>query len=309
LRSRETYVYGFDDPYREPMVLKLQGSVELLPDLAYASLGGNIPLLAGKLSVQDSIPLYQALNGYDPFPSPDFLSPQALQVAVFGRYAWSNFTAMAGAAYVRETLFRGLPGESFYPAAYFDLFGRAVFQGAAARHRVDARASLYGEEENPDRIPAHQEGNLYQLRYEWLKSLRKVGWQLGAGAAGKMPDRNRRIKLKSDLVAAARDENLQRAYGEAALTWVPSPDILWRLHVLPKAIFSWNGEQSGYEAETGISVGLKVWEYHRARATGTMLMGALDGKRYLGFGIHAEFAFRHLGIQDLDEGPEPAEGG
>ncbi len=110
-------------------------------------------------------------------------------------------------------------------------------------------------------------------------------------------------------MAAARDENLQRAYGEAALTWVPSPDILWRLHVLPKAFFSWNGEQSGYEAETGISVGLKVWEYHRVRATGTMLMGALDGKQYLGFGIHAEFAFRHLGVQDLDEGPEPGEGG
>ena len=309
MRSRETYVYGFDAPYREPMVLKLQGSVEILPDLAYASLGGNIPLLAGKLSVEDSLPLYQALNGFNPFPSPEFLSPQALQLAVFGRYAWTSWTALAGAAYVRETMFRGLSGASFYPAAYFDLFARATFQGTAARHRIDARASLFGDEENAERIPAHREGNVYQLRYEWLKSLRKVGWQLGAGAAGKPPDRNRRIMLKSDLVAAARDENLQSAYGEAALTWVPSPDILWRLHVLPKALFSWNGKQSGYEAETGISVGLKVWEYHRLRATGSMLLGAFDGKQYLGFGIHAEFAFRHLGVQDLDEGPDPAEGG
>jgi hypothetical protein len=264
--------------------------------------------MAGKLSVDDSLPLYQALNGYDPFPAPDFLSPQAIQAAVFGRYAWPSWTAMAGAAYARRTLYRGLPGASFYPAAYFDLFARALFQGAAARHRLDARASIYGDEENAERIAAHREGTLYQFRYEWLKSLRKVGWQFGAGAAGKPPDRNRRIMLKSDLAPAARDENLQRAYAEAALTWVPSPDILWRLHVLPKAIFSWNGEHAGYEAESGISVGLKVWEYHRVRATGTLLTGALDGKRYLGLGVHAEFAFRHLGIQDLDEGPDPAEG-
>lgn len=309
LRSRETNVSGFEDPYREPMVLKLQGSVELWPELIYASIGGNIPLLDGQLSLNDTLPLYQALNGYSPLPYPGFLSPQALQVAVFGRYAWSNWTGMAGAAYARETLFRGVPGASFYPAAYFDLYARALFQGSAARHRFDARATIYGDEENAQRIPAHLEGNLYQFRYEWLKSLRKVAWQLGAGAAGKPPDRNRRIKLKSDLVTAARDENLQDAYGEAALTWVPSPDILWRLHVLPKAIFSWNGEHAGYEAESGLSLGLKVWETHRVRATGTVLMGALDGKQYLGFGIHAEFAFRHLGIQDFDEGPESADGG
>jgi hypothetical protein len=307
LRTRETNANGFEKPYQEPMVLKLQASAELLPDLAYASLGGNIPLMADKLDINDTLALYQTLNGYSPFPGQDFISPQSLQAAVFGRYAWSNLTALAGAAYVRRSAYRGLPGQAFYPSSYFDLFARLVFQGASARHRVDGRASLYGAEETDQRIPAHDEGSLFQLRYEWLKSLRKVGWQLGAGAAGKPPDRNRRIMLKSELAPARRDENLQRAYGEAAVTWVPSPDILWRLHLLPKAVFGWNGEHAGYEAETGLSLGLKVWEYHRFRSTGTLLTGRIEGKQYLGFGFRAEFAFRHLGIQDLDEGPESAE--
>jgi hypothetical protein len=308
LRTRETYAYGFEEPYQEPMVLKLQGSAELLPGLAYASLGGNIPLMADKLDLGDTMALYQSLNGYSPFPGQDFLSPTTVQAAVFGRYAWANLTGMAGASYARRSLYRGLPEQGFYPASYFDLFARFVYQGAAARHRLDGRASLYGSEETDQRIPAHAEGDLFQLRYEWLKSLRKVGWQLGAGAAGKPPDKNRRIKLKSELEPARRDENLQRAYGEAAVTWVPSPDILWRAHLLPKAVFGWNGEHSGYEAEAGLTLGLRVWEYHRFRATGTLLTGEFDGRQYLGFGIRAEFAFRHLGIQDLDEGPEPPQG-
>lgn len=308
LRTRETYAYGFDEPYQEPMVLKLQGSAELLPGLAYASLGGNIPLMADKLDLGDTLALYQSLNGYSPFPGQDFLSPTAVQVAVFGRYAWSNLTGMAGASYARRSLYRGLPDEGFYPAAYFDFFARILYQGASARHRLDGRASLYGDEESDERIPAHREGSLFQVRYEWLKSLRKVGWQLGAGAAGKPPDRNRRIKLKSELEPARRDDNLQRAYGEAAVTWVPSPDILWRAHLLPKAVFGWNGEHGGYEAEAGLTLGLKVWEYHRLRATGTMVTGQFDDRKYLGFGFRAEFAFRHLGIQDLDEGPEPPQG-
>jgi hypothetical protein len=310
LRTRETYAYGFDEPYQEPMVLKLQGSAELLPGLAYASLGGNIPLMADKLDPGDTLALYQSLNGYSPFPGQDFLSPTTVQAAVFGRYAWANLTGMAGASYARRSLYRGLPDQGFYPAAYFDLFARFFYQGqgASARHRVDVRASLYGSEETDERIPAHAEGDLFQLRYEWLKSLRKVGWQLGAGTAGKPPDKNRRIKLKSELEPARRDDNLQRAYGEAAVTWVPSPDILWRLHVLPKAVFSWNGEHTGYEAEAGLTLGLRVWEYHRFRATGTVLTGDFDGRQYLGLGLRAEFAFRHLGIQDLDEGPEPPQG-
>ncbi len=305
LRTRETYAYGFERPYQEPMVLKLQMSAELLPDLAYASLGGNIPLMADKLDLNDTLALYQSLNGYSPFPGQDFISPRSVQAAVFGRYAWSNLTAMAGASYSRRSAYRGLPDRPFYPASYFDLFARLVFQGASARHRLDGRASLYAAEENEQRIPAHEEGDLFQLRYEWLKSLRKVGWQLGIGAAGKPPDKNRRLKLKSELAPAARDGNLQRAYGEAAVTWVPSPDILWRLHTLPKALFTWSGENAGYEAESGLTLGLRVWEYHRFRATGSVLTGSYEGKQYLGFGLRAEFAFRHLGIQDLDEGPEP----
>jgi hypothetical protein len=308
IRSRETYAYGLDEPYREPMILKLQGSVELLKDLAYVSLGGTLPVVSGDLHLDDSLALYETINGYSGLPYADFLAPQAIQAAAFGRYAWTNWTAMAGVGYARATLFRELPGKAFYPAAYFDLFGRAIYQGRSAVHRVDARASLYGEEQNADRIAAHEEGDLYQLRYEWLKPLRRISWQLGAGASAKPPDRNRRIKLKSELPLAGKDENLQRAYGEAALTWVPSPDILWRVHLLPKAIFSWNGEHAGYEAESGLGVGLKVWEYHRIRATGTMLYGNMDGKQYLGFGIHAEFAFRHLGIQDLDDGAGLGEG-
>jgi hypothetical protein len=309
VRSRETYVEGLGKPYREPVVLKLQASAELLPGLAFASLGGNIPLAAGDFRLDDTLALYQALNGYSPLPHSDFLSPQALQAAVFGRLAGASWTLLAGAAYVRATVFRGLPGESFYPPAYFDLFGRWIVQGADARQRVDARASLYRDEENGERIAAHREGALYQVRYEWLKSLRKVGWQLGGGAAGKPPDRNRRIRLASELPLAGVDDNLQRAYGEAALTWVPSPAVLWRVHLLPKALFSWNGEHAGFEAESGISVALKIWEYHRLRATGTLLGGELDGRRYLGFGLRAEFAFRHLGIQDADTGPESDDAG
>lgn len=308
LRTRETYVMGFTEPYQEPMLLKLQASAEVLPDLAYVTLGGNIPLIQGNLSIADTLALFRAINGYSGLPYSDFLSPQALQAAAFGRYAWTNWTVLAGVGYARATLFRGIEGEAFFPAAYFDLFARAIYHGRAARHRMDLKGSIYGEEGNSERIPAHQEGEQIQFRYEYLKSLRKVGWQLGAGAAGKPPDKNRRLKLKSDLQTASRDDNLQRAYGEVSLTWVPSADILWRLHLIPKGIFTWNGDEAGHETEMGISLGLKVWEFHRIRATGTMLTGRMGGEQYIGFGIRAEFAFRHLGIQDLDDGSGLDEG-
>lgn len=308
VRTRETYSLGFSEPYQEPMLLKLQGSAEVLRDLFYVTMGGNIPLIQGKLSIKDTLALYRAINGYSGLPYSDFLSPQALQAAAFARYAWTNWTVLGGVGYARATLFRGIPGRSFFPAAYFDLFGRAIYQGRAARHRLDVKGSIYGEEGNSERIPAHQEGDQIQFRYEYLKSLRKVGWQLGFGAAGKPPDRNRRLKLKSELEPASRDENLQRAYGELSLTWVPSSDILWRLHAIPKGIFTWNGSEAGHETELGISLGLKVWEFHRIRATGTMITGEVGGEQYTGFGIRGEFAFRHLGIQDLDDGSGLDEG-
>ena len=308
LRTRETYVYGFSEPYQEPMLLKLQGSAEILPDLAYVTLGGNIPLISGKLNVADTLALSEAMNGYSGMPYSEFLSPQALQAAFFARYAWTNWTALGGVSYARATLFGAIPGKSFYPAAYFDLFARGIYQGRASRHRLDAKGSVYGTEDNSERIPAHKEGDLIELRYEYLKSLRKVGWQMGLGASGKLPDKNRRLKLKSELQPPSRDENLQRAYGELSLTWVPSPDLLWRLHVIPKGMFTWNGAQAGYETETGLTLGLKVWEFHRIRATGTMLLGRMYDKQYMGFGIRGEFAFRHLGIQDLDDGSDLSEG-
>lgn len=308
MRTRETYALGFSEPYQEPMLLKLQGSAELLPDLAYVTLGGNIPLIQGKLNIGDTLALYKAINGYSGLPYSDFLSPQALQGAAFARYAWTNWTLLGGVGYARATLFDAIPGKSFYPASYFDLFARAIYQGRASRHRLDVKGSVYGEEGNSERIPAHDEGDQLQFRYEYLKSLRKVGWQLGFGAAGKPPDKNRRLKLKSDLQPPTRDDNLQRAYGEVSLTWVPSSDILWRLHMIPRGMFTWNGEEAGHETEMGISMGLKVWEFHRIRATGTMLLGQFGGKQYTGFGIRGEFAFRHLGIQDLDDGSGLDEG-
>ena len=115
-----------------------------------------------------------------------------------------------------------------------------------------------------------------QFRYEYLKSLRRVGWQVGAGAALKLPDNNRRLKLKSDSCRQT-DENLQRVFAEFSLAWTPDPDILWRLHLLPKVLFNWSGEQTGHETEVGISMGLKVWEFHRIRVTGTMLYGEVGG--------------------------------
>ncbi len=304
LRSRETLAPGFSEPYQEPFALKLQGSAEVVQDFLFVTLGGNIPLKSDKINLADTSALYEVMNGYNPMQYPGFLSPQALQVGVYGRYAWSNWMLLAGLNYVRPTLFNLVPEKAFFPTPYFDLTARGIYQSREARHRWDVKASIYGEEGNAIRIPAHEEGDMYQLRYGYLKSLRRVGWQTGLGLAVKLPDANRRLKLKSDLEAPDRDDNLQRVFAEGSLAWAPDPDILWRLHLIPKALFSWNGEQAGYESEMGITMGLKIWEYHRVRVGGTMLYGQVSDKTYFGFGFRGEFAFRHLGFQDIDEGTD-----
>lgn len=301
LRSRETLAPGLSQPYREPLDLKLQASVEVLPDYLYATLGGNIPLYGDSIAVADSLALYGATNGYSPMPNSAFLSPRALQGAIFGRYAWTNWTLLGSFGYARPTLFHLMQDRAFFPAAYFDASGRVVYQTRAGRHRWDAKAVFYGDEGNDIRIPAHNEGDLYQFRYEYLKSFRRVAWQGGVGAAVKMPDANRRLKLKSDLEPPDRDDNLQRAYLELSMAWAPDPDILWRAHLAPKAIFTWNGSEIGHETEAGLGMALKLWEYHRMRVAGTALYGRLAGRSYAGFGLHAEFAFRHLGFQDSEE--------
>ncbi len=307
LRSRETLAPGFSAPYREPLALKLQASAEILRDYLYVTMGGNIPLYGDTIPIADSLALYRVTNGYSPMPFSAFLSPRALQAAIFGRYAWTNWTLLGGFGYARPALFHLIQDRAFFPAAYFDFSGRAVYQTREGRHRWDAKASLYGDEGNDIRIPAHNEGDLYQLRYEYLKSLKRVAWQTGLGAAVKMPDANRRLKLISDLQPPDRDDNLQRVYLELSLVWAPDPDILWRFHLAPKAVFSWNGSQIGHETEAGLGMGLRIWEYHRIRVAGTILYGQVADRTYTGFGIHGEFAFRHLGFQDIDEGGDPGD--
>lgn len=304
LRSRETLAPGFSKPYREPFVLKLQGNAELLRDHVYVALGGNIPMLGRNMDMADTLALYRAMNGYSPLPSSAFLSPQALHASIYGRYALSNWTLLAGVGYVRATLFELMPDKPFYPAPYIDLNARATYQGKEARHRLDFKSAIFADEGNATRIPAHNEGELIQARYGYLKSLRRVGWQAGVGAALKLPDANRRLKLESDLVPPDKDGNLQRMFAELSLAWTPDPAILWRVHLLPKVLFDWSGEQTGHETETGLTMGLKIWEYHRLRLTGTMLYGQVADETYTGFGFRGEFAFRHLGLQDLDGGTE-----
>jgi hypothetical protein len=304
LRSRETLAPGFSEPYQEPFALKLQGSAEVMRDFLFVTLGGNIPLKSDQINPADTSAMFDAMNGYNPMQYPAFLSPQALQAGIYGRYAWSNWTLLAGVNYVRPTLFDLVPDKAFFPSPYFDASVRGIYQSREARHRWDAKASIYGEEGNEIRIPAHDEGDMYQLRYGYLKSHRKVGWQTGLGAAVKLPDANRRLKLKSDLEPPDRDDNLQRVFAEGSLAWAPDPDILWRMHLLPKALFTWNGEQAGFETETGLTMGLKIWEYHRVRVGGTMLYGRVSDETYLGFGFRGEFAFRHLGFQDIDDGTD-----
>lgn len=301
LRSRETLAPGFSAPYREPFEVKVQGSAELLRDYLFVTLGGNIPIQADSVATVDTLALYRAMNGYSPLPNPSFLSPRALQAALYARYAWTNWTLLGGFGYTRATLFEPVRDRAFFPAAYFDFSGRAVYQSGSTRHRWDAKVSLYGDEGNSVRIPAHNEGDLYQVRYEYLKSRARIAWQTGVGAAVKLPDANRRLRLKSELLTPETDENIQRTYLELSLSWAPHPGILWRFYAAPKALFSWSGSLAGHETEGGLALGLRVWETHRIRIAGSMLYGNVDGKAYTGFGMHGEFAFRHLGFQDFGD--------
>lgn len=300
LRSRETLAPGFRGAYREPASVKLGMGAEVLRDYVFVSLGGNIPIFSGQAQSGDSLAFYQAMNGYNPMPYSAFLSPRAMHAGLFGRYGWANWTVLAGLSYSRPALFRLYAEKGFFPAAYFDGVFRAICQTGAARHRWDAKGTFYGREDTDLRIPAHDEGDLWQLRYGYAKSVRRVGWQAGLGLAAKLPDANRRLKQDAELVVPDRDENLQRVYGEFAIAWAPRPGILWRIHVLPKALFDLGG-RIGHEAESGLSLGMKAWEAHRVRVAGTFLYGAVDHRDYVGFGIRAEFAFRHLGFQDADE--------
>jgi hypothetical protein len=306
LRSRETLAPAFSQPYREPFALKLQASAEILRDYLFITLGGNIPMLTRTVDLADTLALYQAMNGYSPLPYSAFLSPQALHASVYGRYPLANWTLLAGVSYVRPALFSIIPEREFYPAPYFDLDARAIYQAREARHRLDLKASIYGDEGNSIRTPAHNEGDLIQARYGYLKSHRKVGWQAGLGMALKLPDANRLIMLPSELLPPDKDENLQRVFAEFSLAWTPDPAILWRVHLLPKAVFNWSGDL-GHETETGLSMGLKIWEYHRLRVAGSMLYGQVADETYMGFGFRGEFSFRHLGLQDLDDGSDPGE--
>jgi hypothetical protein len=308
LRSRETVAPGIATPYREPFALKLAGTAEVLRNYLYLTLGGNIPILSGSISNSDSLALYQTINEYSPLPASGFLSPRALQVGVFSRYTWTAWSAFGGFTYVRPTRYKLIPNEAFYPAPYFDLVGRALLETGVSRHRFDAKTTFYSSEENDQRIPAHDEGDLWQLHYGYLKSYSKVALQGGLGFAARLPDANRKLKLKSELEKSVTNDNIQRGYSEFSLTWVPHPDILWRFHLLPKILFSVKGAEVGHETELGAGVGLKIWEVHRIRGGATLLYGNFAGKQYTGFGIRAEFAFRHLGFQDLESQSDINEG-
>ena len=142
LRTRETYALGFSEPYQEPMLLKLQGSVEVLPDLVYRHPGRQHPP-------------YPARNGHRGYPGPlpgherlqrladsDFLSPQALHAAAFGATPDRTGPCWPASATRAPRCSRWIPGKSFFPAAYFDFFARAIYQGRAARHRLDLKSRL-----------------------------------------------------------------------------------------------------------------------------------------------------------------------
>ena len=141
---------------------------------------------------------------------------------------------------------------------------------------------------------------MYQARYAWLRTRGRTAWQLGAGAAVKWLDENRHLRLPAPLMPSDGNDNVQRAYAEMALTWTPRPTRLWRLWLLPKALLLPSARETGHETEAGIAYGMRLWEVHRFRASGSVLTGSFLGQDYLGFGLRAEFAFRHLGFQDLE---------
>jgi hypothetical protein len=308
MRTRETMAPGFSRPYDEPVILKLMGTAELLRDFAYVFLSGNVPLVSDHLDPVDTSALYAAASGYDVLPYPGFLSPQGVHLGAFGRHRFPDWDLMAGASYQRTGLFEPIAGVSFFPAAYFDVFARALLEGRAARHRFDAKAVIYGEESGTLRIAAHREGSLWQFRYGYLRFARGKSWQLGAGAAWKAPDLNRQLRLESKLRSVDPNDNVQRAYGEFAVTFAPRPTWLMRAHLLPQALFTGWGSDLGHQTEAGLSWAARVWGVHRLRVAGTALYGNFREQEYLGFGLRAEFSFRHLGFQDLEDQSDAGDG-
>jgi hypothetical protein len=301
LRSRDTHAPGFSNSYREPLAIKVAGTAEIFRDYLYFTIGGNFPVYTGKINMEDTLALYETLNEYSPLPANAFLSPQALELGLFGQYLFPSWIVLTGFTYNRPTRFDGIPEAHFFPASYFNFIGRAILETSKARHRFDFKATIFTAEENEARIASHKEGNAWQLHYGYLHSYQKVAMQSGLGGLFKLPDANRQFKLKSELQPATENDNVQRAYAEFSLSWVPNPDILWRFHVVPKALFAFREAEFGSETELGASLGLKIWEAHRIRSGASFLFGNFAGKTYLGFGIKGEFAFRHLGFQDLDE--------
>lgn len=303
-RFRETLAQGLTEPFREVFALKLMGTVEILRDYLFFSLGGSIPLVDGKVAESDTLALQKTLSEYSPLPAPNYITPQGLQVAVFGRYRLAAWDLMAGVAYSQPTQFEPVPGHPFHPASQLGGTFRAVLETDKSRHRFDAKGSRYGEEQTVTETPAHQEGAMYQARYAWLRSSARTAWQLGLGGAVKAPDANRQKRLRTALEPSEANDNVQRAYAEAAWTWSPSASQLWRVWLLPKALLEGSTRETGHETELGVTMGRRLWDVHRLRVGGTFLAGSFKGEDYLGFGLRAEFAFRHLGFQDLESQPE-----
>src|SRR5690606_34011297 len=282
LRSRETMAPGFGSPYRQPASIKLGAGAEVVRDFLFVTLGGNVPVLGGEGETADTLAYYRAMNGYNPMPQPSLLSPRALHAGAYARHGGDNWTLLGGIGYSRSARVELVPDKPFFPAAYVEFMARAIRQTKRARHRWDLKLTLYGEEGSGERIPAHDEGDLLQFRYGYIKSTGRVGRQAGLGLAAKLPDANRRLRMASELVSPGRDENIQRAYAEFVLAWAPNPDFLWRFHLLPKALLTWDMREHGHEIEGGVSGGVKAWEAHRARWTGNILYGAIEGRTYIG---------------------------
>lgn len=307
MRTRETMAPGFARPYSEPVILKLMGTAEVLRDYAYIFLSGNLPLVSDHLDTADTAALAHAVSDYDVFPYPNFLSPQGVHVGAFGRYRFPDWDLMAGASYARSGRFEPIAGVAYYPSAYLDVFARALLEKRSARHRFDAKMVLYGDEGSALRIPAHREGSLWQFRYGYLRFANGKSWQLGLGGAWKNPDLNRRLRIESELQAADND-NVQRAYAEIAVSFAPRPTWLVRASLLPQALFAADGSGFGQQTEAGLSWAARLWGIHRLRVSGSALYGSYLDRTYLGFGMRAEFAFRHLGFQDLEDQGDAGEG-
>ena len=302
LRSRETLAPGLSGPYRDPFDLKLAGVAELMRNRLFLSLGGSLPFFATEASASDSLALSRTLSGYSPLPAPAFLSPTSLHGSLFARYGGAGWDAMAGLSLTRPGRFEPIPGEAFYLSPYANAFLRLMLETSKARHRWDAKATVYGQEGDAIRIPAHDEGDLWQLRYGYLKPLSRLALQTGAGVAMKSPDANRQRRIRSALEPTGGNDNIQRAYAELSVVYAPGPGLSWRMHLIPKALFSLDGREIGHETELGLALGLRLWTVHRLRGSGSLLYGQVGGKDYLGMGFRVEFALRHLGFLDLEDG-------